>query len=102
MPSRFGPKPVLTGLRTAVFSGLSLKNWKDQDCGPDRTGPGPVRFIGPMWSLGPDLKALITDNTLCEAVCMADIAFNMFFNDIKAIVKRLTSQLLPKTIVSEV
>ena len=32
-------------------------------------------------------KNRITDNTLCEAVCVADIAFNMFFNDIKAIIK---------------
>jgi hypothetical protein len=40
--ARFSSKPVLTG--------LSLTNWKDQDC-----GPGPVQFIGPMWSLGLDI-----------------------------------------------
>ena len=53
--SRFGPKPVPTGPRTAVYSGLSLKNRKDQDHGPGKIVPGPVRSVGPTWSLGPDL-----------------------------------------------
>ena len=71
LPSRFCPKPVLTSPKTAVFSGLSLKNRKDQDHGPGKTGPGPDRSIGPgpdrsigpgpdrsigpTWSFGPDL-----------------------------------------------
>jgi hypothetical protein len=29
--SWFGHKPVLIGPKTAVFSGLSVTNWKDQD-----------------------------------------------------------------------
>ena len=41
-----------------------------------------------IWYICKDkFKNGITDNTLHEAVCLADIAFNMFFNDIKAIVK---------------
>ena len=37
--AQFGPRPVLTGLITVVFSSPSLKNWKDLDCGPGKTSP---------------------------------------------------------------
>ena len=43
LPSQFGPKPIPTGPRTAVFSGLSLKNQKDQVHGPGKTGPSVLR-----------------------------------------------------------
>ena len=42
-------------LGTQSFPVLALMKWKDRDHGPRRTGPGPVRSIGPMWSLGPEL-----------------------------------------------
>ena len=47
-----------TGLRTAVFSGLSQKNWEDQDRWSAWTGYSPVRFSVPFRSFEPDLEAL--------------------------------------------
>ena len=56
-----------TGLRTAVFSGLSQKNWEDQDRWSAWTGYSPVWFSVPFQSYEPDLEALkvtatVTDN----------------------------------------
>ena len=45
-------------LGTQSFPVLALMKWKDWDRGPRRTGPGPIRSIGPMRSLEPDLQAL--------------------------------------------
>ena len=47
-----------TGLRTAVFSGLSQKNWEVRDCWSAWTGYSPVRFSVPFRSYEPDLEAL--------------------------------------------
>ena len=47
-----------TSLRTAVFSGLSQKNWEDRDCWSAWTGYSPVRFSVPFRSYEPDLEAL--------------------------------------------
>ena len=41
------------------FPVLALTKWKDLDRSPRSTGPGPVQSIGPMQSLGLDLKALL-------------------------------------------
>ena len=59
LPSRFCPKPVLTGLNHLSLFCSSLKNQKDQDCCPYRTGPilfSPVFNL--MCSLGLDLEVL--------------------------------------------
>ena len=50
-----------TGLRTAVFSGLSQKNWEDRDRWSAWTGYSPVRFSVPFRSYEPDLEALFLD-----------------------------------------
>ena len=57
-----------TGLRTAVFSGLSQKNWEDRDCWSAWTGYSLVRFSVPFWSYEPDLEAL--SPTLFNATSM--------------------------------
>ena len=49
-----------TGLRTAVFSGLSQKNWEDRDCWSAWTGYSPVRFSVPFRSYEQDLEALMS------------------------------------------
>ena len=49
-----------TSLRTAVFSGVSQKNWEDRDCWSAWTGYSPVRFSVPFRSYEPDLEALQT------------------------------------------
>ena len=53
-----------TGLRIAVFSGLSQKNWEDRDHWSAWTGYSPVRFSVPFRSYEPDLEAL--DAKACE------------------------------------
>ena len=47
-----------TGLRTAVFFGLSQKNWEDRDHWSAWTGYSPVWFSVPFRSYEPDLEAL--------------------------------------------
>ena len=48
-----------TSLRTAVFSGLSQKNWEDRDRWSAWTGYSPIWFSVPFWSYEPDLEALV-------------------------------------------
>ena len=47
-----------TGLRTAVFSGLSQKNREDRDRWSAWTGYSAVQFLVPFRSYEPDLEAL--------------------------------------------
>ena len=49
-----------TGLRTAVFFGLSQKNWEDRDRWSAWTGYSLVRFSVPFRSYEPDLETLST------------------------------------------
>ena len=49
-----------TGLRTAIFSGLSQKFWEDWDCWSAWTGYSPVRFSVPFRSYEPVLEALLS------------------------------------------
>ena len=49
-----------TGLRTAIFSGLSQKFWEDRDRWSAWTGYSPVRFLVPFQSYEPDLEALLS------------------------------------------
>jgi hypothetical protein len=63
LPSRFGPAPVLTSPRTAVFSGLSYN--ESEGPGP-RSWTGPVS--GPKRSLRLDLEALAVVNVVVQVV----------------------------------
>ena len=58
-----------TGLRTAVFSGLSQKNWEDRDCWSTWTGYSPVWFSVPFQSYKPDLEALLTILSILSILC---------------------------------
>ena len=59
-----------TGLRTAVLSGLSQKNWENQDHWSTWTGYSPVWFLVSFQSYKPDLEALEGCKTLscCDVV----------------------------------
>ena len=59
-----------TGLRIAVFSGLSQKNWEDRDHWSALTGYSPVRFSVPFRSYEPDLEALAKGHCLCTFVTL--------------------------------
>ena len=70
-----------TGLRTAVFSGLSQKNWEDRDRWSAWTGYSPVRFSVPFRSYKPDLEALLTILSILSILCgCRDPQFFQFFH----------------------
>ena len=65
-----------TSLRTAVFFGLSQKNWEDWDHWSAWTGYSPVWFLVPFRSYEPDLEALFGKVTSWHSGCRDRPEFN--------------------------